>query len=148
MGLESIYWRTKSSNDRANWIHFVHLVHADRREWEQKYWEATITLHAKDPRRLWAVLNSLLCSHVSGDCSTAPAFSADAFAKHCSNKISSIWADTLGLPPTHRLSILKIFSAEFRSIFLASALKSCKLDPLAHYPSSGLVFQMRQTLSQ
>ena len=135
--LERLYRRTRSQDDRKNWIHFVRQMHARYREREREYWEARIALSAKDPKRLWATYNGLLGRHGAGSRSATPTFSAEEFAEHCCAKIRSVRDDTSGSPPPQfpptdcSLSTLsEVTPAELRSIILTSASKSCELDPL------------------
>ena len=136
--LERIYRRTRSPQDRTAWIHFVRRMHSTYREREREYWEAIITRQSTEPKKLWSTFNNLLgrrsASHQS---QSLPPFTADAFLERHTAKVSSIRdATSASAPPEfsvtdHRLTVLnEVTGLELRELILASAPKTCELDPV------------------
>src|SRR6218665_1353246 len=57
---ERRYRRTRSPADHTAWVRSVREMHKFYRAKERDYWEAKITAHAGQPKRLWATFNALL----------------------------------------------------------------------------------------
>src|SRR6218665_1087562 len=134
----SVWRRTQSSSDRADWIRFVRNMHSFYQTREQEYWEAVINRHSREPKKLWTTFNDLL-GRRSGSLGqqTPSPFSADVFLEKLAAKVSSIREATSAAPPpdypptSHRLSTLhEVTSAELRMLIVTSAPKTCELDPV------------------
>ena len=94
-------------------------------------------IYAGDPKRLWATFNDLLGRGRAGRKPDTPSFTADGFLESFTSKILAIREATAGSPPPSfpstdfSLSDLSpVSSQELRRIILASAPKTCELDPL------------------
>jgi exonuclease III len=133
--LERRYRRTKSADDRVAWIRYVRGMHRKYKDKEQSYWERKIALHSGESRKLWATLNDILGRSRSDQ--PASLFTADAFLEAFTTKVRSVREATAGCPPpifpstNCGLSTLSpVTSEELRRTILASAPKTCNLDPL------------------
>lgn len=135
--LERIYRRTQLPKDRLAWIHFVRHMRTFYRDREQEYWETIISSQSSQPKKLWTTFNGLLGRSASQRSQNPPPFTADEFLEKLSSKITSIRESTSAAsPPDYaptdcRFSTLReVTSAELRSLIVASAPKTCELDPV------------------
>src|SRR5688572_8082031 len=63
-----------SDDDRLPWIHSTRAMHPRFEEKEREYWEAIISRHNRDPRKLWSTMNTLLGRSRSATSTAAPSF--------------------------------------------------------------------------
>ena len=121
-------------------------MHRQYKTKEQSYWERKIALHSGEPRKLWTTFNDILGRSRPEPCQAAPLFTADAFLEAFTTKVQSVREATAGCPPPTfpptncGLSILSpVTGEELRRTILASAPKTCNLDPVPTFILQELV---------
>src|SRR6218665_2277898 len=134
---ERRYRRTRSSADRTAWVRSVREIHKFYHAKERDYWEAKITAHAGQPKRLWATFNALLGRGRKDRCQDPLPFTVDDYLSAFTIKVLDVRKDTANSPPpvfpptSFDLSTLApVTATDLRRLILASAPKSCELDPL------------------
>src|SRR6218665_2852973 len=119
------------------WVRSAREMHTFYRAKERDYWEAKITAHTGQPKRLWATFNALLGRGRKARYWDALCFRVVDYLFVFTTKVLNVRKDTANSPPpvfpptSFDLSTLApVTATDLRRLILASAPKSCELDPL------------------
>ena len=99
--LERCYRRTKTSTDRLAWTTQVRTMHALYKQKQNLYWQSKVNESQGSPKKLWKVLNSILCKKRdrSIKSNVSDGMNASLFTKAFSDKIAGVRASTSTAPP-------------------------------------------------
>jgi len=132
---ERRYRRTKDPDDRLTWITQLRALHRLYHHKEASYWEQLVLRNAKNPKRLWSSISSLL-GRPTRPLET-PAFSANDFLDMLTAKTERLRSSTADAPPPTFSTTTTVFEdfrpildSELRSVLSNVNLRSCELDPI------------------
>ena len=134
--LERRYRRSKSQEDRLAWIIAIREKHVAFKNKENAYWEGMVTTNARNPKKLWNSVSTIL-GNKGKRSANPPPFSAADFHRFMDEKAEVIRSATAGSPPptfnraSSSISSFGVCSQKsVHDIIAASAAKSCDLDPV------------------
>ena len=136
--LERRYRRTKSAEDRVEWIKAVRQKHVDFLEKKNNYWSTRLSSESRTPSKLWKSMAKILRRDTNQGTPPPSVLTADGFLKFFSDKVESVRGATMGHPlprilPT-AVTSLSHFRActedEVREVIMRLPSKSCSLDPI------------------
>jgi len=135
--LERRFRRTRLATDRLAWVEHERLRHRVYRQKEAAYFNAELTAHVRQPKKLWSTLDAIMGSGKRQPVSGIP--TAQAFLDFFNEKVESVRRATEShaapltfLPPATVMldSLQPCSEEEVSKLIMSTASKSCALDPL------------------
>jgi len=133
--LERRYRKTRSANDRQQWIRTT-LRRFDLHRQKEAYWQQRLMGGGRSPSSLWRSLSPLLGRDRLTSCATD--HTANGYATFFARTIDAVRSDTSGLlpPPVFASATSSLASfrpcseSEVRWLIMSSPVKSSSLDPM------------------
>ena len=135
--LERKYRRTGTASDRLAWVEHERKRHKVYRQKERAFWNAQLVDHARQPKKLWNTLSSILGSSNSKQLpKNTP--SAQDFLDFFNKKVEAVReatgqgpAATFLPPATSTLIGFQPYAeSDVAKVITAAPSKSCELDPI------------------
>ena len=134
--LERRYKKSQLLSDRLAWVESEHKRHHIYRQKESAFWNMQLTTNAKQPRKLWRTIQSVIGSGTRQQ--QKGSLTADDLLKYFNDKIEGVRQSTGNVPVQSCLPPAAAEFSEFElctqeevmSVICKAPSKSCCLDPV------------------